>query len=508
MRHVVWGLAANPALPPEFVARLVAFAVGEDAEEGGLVASVLADRTDLSREQALELVAHDGSLAVAPVRRGLLRAADIDPEARPDAALALLGEGLGLPDWPRLLVADPDPARRERLAGCPGLPPQVAARLAADPRLDVVAELALYGTPDPATAALLAAHPHAEVRRSAAANEALPPALLSALLTGEGPPALPAPTVCLVCEEEPRLRWNDPYLRGGSACDGSHESTLDEIRRAALGNPSTPAEDVARFAGDPSMLLRRAVAARPGLPPRVYAELAHDPLPGVLWNLAANPGIGEAPIRALSASRDPEVVCALIRNPGVPLDVLTRLAGAMRAAPDPLPRIAAATEAEVRALAASADAGVRALVARRRDLPPGVRDALAADPDAKVAKAVAAHPGLGEDRLRAMAARHGVQVFAGVAANPDAPSALLADLVRHDPPVPRVLRTVAAHPNATAPALRVCLTDPKARRHAAAHPALCARDLPGLLDDPDWRVAEAAAAHPALPAAVMRESMP
>lgn len=469
------------------------------------MASVLADRTDLSREQALELIAHAGWLAVAPVRRGLLRAADIDPEALPDAALALLREGLGLPDWPRLLVADPDPARREKLASCPGLPPEVAARLAADPRLDVVAELAGYGTPDPATAALLAAHPHAEVRRSAAANEALPPALLTALLTGDG---LPAPTVCPVCEEDPRLRWNDPYLRGGAACDGSHESALDEIRRAALENPSTPAEDVARFAGDPSMLVRWAVAARPGLPPRVYAELAHDPVPGVLWNLAGNPGIGEAPIRVLSTSRDPEVVRALTRNPGVPLDVLTRLAGAMRAGPDPLPRIAAATEAEVRVLAASAEAGVRALVARRRDLPPGVRDALAADPDAKVAKAVAAHPGLGEDRLRAMAARHGVQVLAQVAANPEALSALLEDLVRHDPPVPRVLRTVAEHPNATAPALRVCLTDPKARRHAAAHPALCAQDLPGLLDDPDWQVVEAAAAHPALPPAVMRESMP
>lgn len=114
---------------------------------------------------------------------------------------------------------------------------------------------------------------------------------------------------------------------------------------------------------------------------------------------------------------------------------------------------------------------------------PGVRDALAADPDAKAANAVAAHPGLGEDRLRTMAARRGVQVFARVAANPDAPSALLVDLVRHDPPVPRILRTVAEHPNATAPTLRACLTDPKARRHAAAHPALSGEDLPGLIDN-------------------------
>ncbi|WP_345205593.1 hypothetical protein [Streptomyces lavendulae] len=503
--HVVQGLAANPALPPAYVARLVAFAAGEDTEDGGWVDSALADRADLSREQALTLAARSGVLAVGPVRRGLLRAEDIDPRALPDAALALLDEGLGLAHWPALLVTDPDPGRRGKLASCPGLPPEVAALLAADRRLDVVTDLAAYGTPDPATAALLAAHPHAEVRLMTALNEAVPPALLSALLTGEG---LPPAAECRVCESDPELLWYAPYLRGGAACDGSHRSTVEETRRAALANPSTPAEDVARFADDPSMLLREPVAARAGLPQAVYAELARDPVPGVLWALAGNPGTDEAVIRELARVRDPEVLARLIRHPRLPLDLLAGPVGRARAGSDPLPRIAAATQAEVDDLAASADAGVRAHVARRRDLPPAVREALAADPDAKVVKAVAAHPGLGEDRLRAMAARHGVQVLAQIAASPDAPGALLEELVRHEPPVLGVLRSVARHPNATGPALLGCLGDVKARRHAAAHPAFPASELPRLLDDPDRQVAEAAAAHPALPPTVIRESMP
>ncbi|MGW0394680.1 hypothetical protein ACWDYJ_28100 [Streptomyces sp. NPDC003042] len=83
----------------------------------------------------------------------------------------------------------------------------------------------------------------------------------------------------------------------------------------------------------------------------------------------------------------------------------------------------------------------------------------------------------------------------GLAANPALPPEL-------------VDRLIAEHPHATGPALRLCLADAKARRYAAAHPALPAAELPGLLDDPDWQVVEAAAAHPSLPLAVMRELMP
>ncbi|GAB3887644.1 hypothetical protein GCM10027612_26820 [Microbispora bryophytorum subsp. camponoti] len=108
--------------------------------------------------------------------------------AQPLAALALLTEGAGRPEWARLVAADPDAGCRERLAACPGLPTDVAETLAADTDIRVVAELALWTTSDMATR--LAEHPHAEVRRAVAANEATPPSVLAALLTGEGLPRL------------------------------------------------------------------------------------------------------------------------------------------------------------------------------------------------------------------------------------------------------------------------------------------------------------------------------
>ncbi|MFJ3879029.1 hypothetical protein ACIPW5_16355 [Streptomyces sp. NPDC090077] len=507
MDPVLEGLAANPALPPDLLDRLVAFAV----RSGGETLSYLGleDRGDLSREQVLALAGCDRATAAALARRGLLDAADVDPGAGPKAALALLDAGRGLPGWPRLLARHPDPAVREELAACPGLPPGVTALLAADPDLGVVTELAGWGSPDPESAAALAAHPHAGVRRAAAANPATPPELLAALLTGKG---LPPAAACEVCDREPVPFGHDPHcprtdcdLPAGAACDGSHQSTVHDTRWAALDNPATPAEAAARFADDPSPLLRAAVARRAGLPPAVYARLARDEVPGVRWDAAANPALGEALVRELATTGEPEVLRGLARHPRLPLDLLTALAGGLRAGPEPLPRIASATAAEVEELAGSAHPGVRMLVAQRRDLPPGVRDALAADPDQKVAGAVAAHPGLAPDLLRAMAARHGVRVLAQVAANPGAPPDLLEELVRHDPPPVRVLRAVAVHPRATAAALHACLADPKARVRAAAHPALAPADLRSLLEDPAYGVASAAAAHPSLPAALVRE---
>ncbi|MFJ9340395.1 hypothetical protein ACIRP0_14025 [Streptomyces sp. NPDC101733] len=288
-------------------------------------------------------------------------------------------------------------------------------------------------------------------------------------------------------------------------CEGSHRSAVHTTRWAALDNPATPAAAVVRFARDPASPLRRVVAARVDLPQEVYAELAGDPDPRVRIALAGNPGVGEALLGAFAADADPEVHTALAHHPRLPLPLLAALAPALRTPVEPLPRIAAASEAEVRELAASTEPGVRVLVAQRRDLPVGVREALAADPDVKVVKTVASHPGLGEELLRDLVARHGVPVLAHVAANPDVAPTLLEDLALWDPPVRGVLRTVATHPRATARALIACLGDAKARRRAVAHPSFPAEELPGLLRHPDWQVAEAAASHPALPPSLMRE---
>ncbi|MFE2326968.1 hypothetical protein ACFXD5_24095 [Streptomyces sp. NPDC059385] len=519
MNHLLCGLAANPALPAPLTGRLLDLALeaaetdaptgrepsGDHLDE---LIGDLADRSDLSRAQVRALAAHHEHTAVRLAYVGTLTAADIDPAVRPLAAVALLDERRGLPEWARTLSSFPDPHIRWKLASCPGLAPDAADALAADPDLDVVVELALW-TDSTAVAARLARHPHAEVRRAVAYNEAVPPAALAALITGDG---LPPATSCLVCDVKDVPFVHDPYcpdpdcvLRAGAACDGSHASTVHEIREQALRNPSTPPEAAASLADAPSMLLRWALAERSDLPQEVYARLAHDPIPGVREAVAENPAIGEELVRALAAEAAHEERRSLAHHPRLPLDVLVTLARTTRTGPVLLPRIAAATAEDLVELAGSAHASVRMLVAERRDLPDGVRDALTADPDAAVVKAVAPHPGLSEEQLRGMVARHGVAVHARVAANPDAPGSLLTELARHEPPVRRVLREIARHPNATSEALVPCLADRRARRDAAAHPALAEPVLLGLLDDADEELAEAAAANPSLPHAVMED---
>ncbi|MER6788319.1 hypothetical protein ABT330_27525 [Streptomyces sp. NPDC000658] len=503
MDHVLCGLAANTALPRAFVDRLIAVA---DAD----VAWRLADRADLGHAQAVALFARVPECGVQLAYGGRLTAADVDPVARPDVALALLDEGGGSPHWASLLAADPDPARREKLAACPGLPADVVEILAADPEVCVVAELALWTTSE--VIGGLARHPHADVRRSAAANDATPPDVLAALVTGRG---LPPVLRCVVCEQEATPFVHDRQcarpgcvLPSGASCDGSHESAVHDIRQAALQNPATPAEAAAGFADHPSMLLRWALAARPDLPAAAYRKLAADPAPGVRADVAANPAIDDALMSALAADRDPDVRRGLAHNPRVPLDVLARLAESVRIGATLLPRIAAATPAEVLRLVRSPIPAVRMLLARRRDLPPQVRDRLADDPDAKVVRSVASHPGLTEARLRAMLDRHGVQVLAGVAVNPDASPELLEHLTRHDPPVPKALREIARHPNASPGALLACLKGSQARPIAAGRAELPPAVVVELLDDADPRVVEEAAANPSLPRAVIEDLIP
>ncbi|MFI6950428.1 hypothetical protein [Streptomyces sp. NPDC050422] len=503
MHHVLCGLARNPALPAELIDRLIAVA-DDDVADG------LAGRADLGRAQAVALAARVAGSAVPLVRAGLLTALDVDPLVRPDAALALLDEGSGTPDWARRFAADPVVERRERLAACPGLPSDVVKTLAADPDVRVVAELALWAAPE--VAAGLAGHPHAEVRRALACNEGTPPAVLAMLVTGEG---LPPARRCLVCDREETPFVHDRQcarldcdLLPGASCDGSHESTVYDMHRAALHNPATPTDVAMAFAGHPSMLLRWALAARPDLAPEVSRLLAGDPVPGVRADLAENAAIDDAVMRTLAGDLDDIVRRSLAHHPNVPLDVLIGLSRGTRIGPTLLPRVASASRAEVEELAASPVPAARMLLALRRDLPAGIRDALAADPDAKVVKAIAPHPGLSDVQLRAMTARHGARIAAGVAANPDAEPALLDSLALQEPPVRKALRAIARHPRAAATALLACLSDDRACEAAAGHPALPARVMVDLLSGSDRQLAEAAAANPSLPPAVMSELVP
>ncbi|MFF3376033.1 hypothetical protein ACFYXF_24145 [Streptomyces sp. NPDC002680] len=480
--HVLNGLAANTALPPELVDRLIAVAAA-DAD----FVDELVEREDLTHAQVVALHARV-----------------------PETAFQLLDRGRGDPEWARRLAADPWHRNRERLASCPGLPPDVVETLAADPDVDVVAELALRATPE--AAARLAGHPHAEVRRAVAWNEATPPAVLAALISGEG---LPPASRCEVCDREetpythdPDCEHSDCDLPPDASCDGSHESAVHNIQHAALCNSATPTEAVAAFADHPSTMLRWALAERHDLPPEAARRLTVDPVPGIRAVLAENPAIDETLMRALADDESRDVRFHLAHNPNVPLDLLARLATTTKLGAALLPRVATASPAEVEELARSTDSTVRMLLALRRDLPAGIRDALAADPDAKVLKSIAPHPGLSEAQLRAMLDRHGVRVLARVATNPDASGELLEDLTRHRPPVQKAFREVARHRNATPRALLACLADIRARAIAAGHPALPPKAVVELLADEEWGVAEAAAGNPSLPRAVMQRLMP
>ncbi|MDI2125718.1 hypothetical protein [Yinghuangia seranimata] len=501
MDHVLRGLAANPNLPGEFLSRLVAVAADDE------LVWVLAERADLTPEHVATLAAKGESAATSLAREGRLTADDVDPEVWPDTALALLYAGRGRPEWARRFASDPDPRRRESLAECPGLPDDVVERLAADPDVGVVTELALWAPAE--TAARLAAHPHAEVRSAVAYNLATPPEVLARLASSEG---LPPARHCLVCDRHATPFVHDPYcphidcmLPPGASCDGSHESTVHTMYMRASENPGTPIGAVAHFAAHQSMLLRCAVAARADLPPDACQVLAADPMPGVREDLAANPAIGEAVMRRLAADASPDVRRGVALNPLVPLDLLAELTRTAKIGPVLLPRVADASPDEVADLAASPNPVLRMLVAQRRDLPPPVRDRLADDTDAKVLFSIAPHPGLSGRQLHAMLDRHGSRVAAAVAANPDAPAALLEAVTAYEPPARKALRAVAAHSNATPAALCACLDDTRARRIALTHPALPPHLVAALVAGEDEAAAEAAAAHPALPRRVMAE---
>ncbi|WP_239516532.1 MULTISPECIES: DUF2336 domain-containing protein [unclassified Streptomyces] len=505
--RLLCGLAANPALPSGLVDRLIALNGSVDDPHDELLYD-LSERTDLSPAQVRAIAAADEFAAGRMGRAGLLDPADVDPLARPSVALAMLDEGFGPPEWARALATHPERQVRRDLASRPGLPLDVQETLAADPDVEVVAELGIWTT-EPQLAARLATHPHAEVRMTTALNEAVPGSVLAALITGEElAPAL----ACLVCDQEEIPFTHDPYCRrpdcglfANATCTGVHETAVHNTLERAARNPSTPPATAATLAGHPSMLIRRALAERSDLPQETYALLAADPMPGVRRDVAANSALGAPLIRELAAGREVELLRALALQPLVPLDVLADLARRARLRPDPLPRIESATATELAELAASPHPAVRKLAARSRALPPALLDALADDPDAVVANAVAPHPGLSEDRLRAMVARHGVQVHAQVAANPEAPSGLLEELARHDPPALRAWRAIAVHPNATEAALLPCLADHKAGPNAARHPALSGPALVGLLTHASPAVAEAAAANPSLPRPAMEE---
>ncbi|MFI7430798.1 hypothetical protein ACIBPB_27765 [Micromonospora sp. NPDC049836] len=488
LRELRRGLAGNPALPAALVAQLAAL---DDAA----VRRELAERDDLGADQ-LRLLAHRGEpeVVIRLLSRGLVSPGEVD-HVDPPIVIAMADLAAIPEDWAWRLAASPDPAVRAALAATAHLPPAVVAALADDPDLEVVAEAAGSPRISDTVAARLATHRHLSVRRALAGNEHAPRHLLVALAERH----VPAAELCPACD------GSGHWLAEQWRCDGTHRDALDDLDYALTLNPRTPAGTVRRFAAHPSTHVRWRLAVRTDLPQDAYRALAQDPTPGIRGDVAANPAVDEALIRAMADDTTYDVRRRLAHHPAVPLDVLVALATSAKIGPTLLPRIAAATPAEIGDLAASPVPAVRMLLAARPDLPRQIIDQLADDHDAKVLSAVASNPALSGAQLRTMVAAHGPRIAARVAGNPACPPDLLTQLARQAPPVRRALRHIAAHPNAPAEALVACLADERARRIAASHPALPAQTIIQLLADADTYVAAAAAANPSLPEAVMRD---
>jgi hypothetical protein len=481
------GLAANPALPDDLLERFIATA---DA----WLCLELAERDDLSLAHARALASRgDTEVTVVLVWQGFALS-DVD-RSLPEVLLALLGVGAVPTSSARTLLLGHPPAWvRVGLAECGHLPDDVATALAGDGDLEVVETLARSAQLTAELAVVLARHPHLAVRRALAINVTAPVPVLAALgRDGGRPPA----AFCRGCDGGP-----EPP---GVSCHGGHEAALVDLDYALGTNPRTPSDVVARLVDHTSAYVRRTVAERPDLHPEAYRRLATDPMPGVRCTVAANSGIGADLIRAMADDDTFGVRRSLAHNPAIPLDVLTTIAPMTKIGPAVLPRVAAATAEEVDTLARSPVAQMRRLLAERRDLPVDIVHRLAADADAKVVASIVPDQRLTDERLRAILSRHGARVAARLALNPACGPDLLHELVRLTPPVRKAVRGVAAHPHATGPTLALCLSDDRARRVAARHPALRSDTVVALLRDPDPCVVEAAAANPALPRSAMAE---
>ncbi|MEU4254057.1 hypothetical protein AB0F15_42360 [Amycolatopsis sp. NPDC026612] len=301
------------------------------------------------------------------------------------------------------------------------LPGPIVDLLAADPDLDVVTSAARCQVP----MARLAADPRRAVRRALAANEQAPPDLLRRIV-----------------REAESCRWAPVAWEQGAS--------PDDLLATLAGNPATPPDSLP---GGGHVLVRWAMASRTDLAGEVYAELAEDAMPGVRYDLARNPAAVAFLPRLLARDDSREIRRAAAHNPRVPLRLLAELALETRIGRVLVPRVATATEAELRTLACSAAAQVRRLAAAHPDLPADLVARFAEDPDAGVARAVAPHPGLSPAQLRTLA-RHGTAVHPRIAEHPRCPADLARALLDGAPV--RALRVLARHPGLAPQSIGSC----------------------------------------------------
>ncbi|GAA4034413.1 hypothetical protein GCM10022247_69490 [Allokutzneria multivorans] len=295
---------------------------------------------------------------------------------------------------PAAMLVDPDPLVRVRLACWPAIGAAAVEVLARDPDIDVLTSAA---TCQPLSGALvdeLMRDERPEVRKALARNHHLPASVLAVLAEDS-----------------------------------------DEATHIALAeNPRAPVEVLLPWLGHTGVHVRWALARRTDLPVDAYERLAEDPLPGAQWDVAANPALadterGRALVARLALSEDRWLLQRLVHNPGIELGALERLVPNVRVGPVLLPRIARATSAELRVLAASSAPQVRALLAYRPDLPADLVVPLLKGAKLKVRRALAAQRNLPVESIVDFLGGSDARAARAAAANPSLPVAEMERLL-------------------------------------------------------------------------------
>jgi len=438
---VVERLAGNPALPPEYVRRLLSYRKGLGR---------VAQRPDLTDDMIVEIITADDHWLVhsLALNRSIPHAFRMRLAEHPDPAIrAAVVAGAG--DAPRelfeRLLDDPDPQVREWLAENDHAPADLRARLAADRDPKIRATLAAWWTqaPEPVHRSLLT-DPDGTVRAAACATyyrrlpHPVPPADLLPSLLADPVTRAGAVRHCTLDTDTARLLADDP----------DHE-----VRRELADHPDLPAPLRDRLAEDPHARVRLRVFARQDTPETtraaIHAQITSEAPPadwpathvGVLdggdlerqlmsdlarlelrtlrlpWVTADPLPHVDAPyvcFRASAAMSDclpSQAVTRLLEDDDSSVRTTMALHARERIDPATAERIDRGYRPEkktswrpaddfplpvdtLRRLATDPDPRMRQLAPRDADLPVELLRRLAADPDETVRRLIAAHPGL------------------------------------------------------------------------------------------------------------------